>query len=96
MERHMKRTEAQAIAARELQRISVRCGMNSDLQVFHHCSKDTIQQKTDAPLMDSSNVPSLALSLAAVQELQAATLQHIVSVDHVLQTVTSVTISDET
>ncbi|CAI5743915.1 unnamed protein product [Peronospora destructor] len=94
MERHMKRNEAQAIVARELQRISVRCRMNSDLQAFHNCSKEAIQKKTEAHLMDSS-VPSLALSLAAVRELQAATLQHIVSVNHVLQAVASVTISDD-
>ncbi|CAI5703701.1 unnamed protein product [Peronospora effusa] len=94
MERHMKRNEAQAIVARELQRISVRCGMNSDFPVFHNCSKEAIQKKTETHLM-GSNVPSLALSLAAVRELQAATLQHIVSVDHVLQAITSVTISDD-
>lgn len=38
--------------------------------------------------------PTLALSLAAVRELQSATLQHIASVDHALQMAASAATND--
>ncbi|KAG6960589.1 hypothetical protein JG688_00009518 [Phytophthora aleatoria] len=87
MRRHEKRQEAQAIVARELQRISVRCGMNSELEMLHKCNKEK-EARADR------NDPSLALSIAAVRELQAATLAHIASVDHALQAAASVTAND--
>ncbi|EEY70656.1 uncharacterized protein PITG_06130 [Phytophthora infestans T30-4] len=62
MQRHEKRQEAQAIVARELRRINVRCGMNSELEVYN--------------------------------KLQAATLAHIVSVDHALQAAASMATKD--
>jgi hypothetical protein len=98
MQRHTKRQEAEAIVARELQRISVRCGMNRELEALkqkHSRASDTSkpvgQQK--APVRDRID-PSLALSLAAVRELQVATLRHIASVDLVLQAAASATATD--
>ncbi|ETI33122.1 hypothetical protein L914_19399 [Phytophthora nicotianae] len=82
MQRHEKRQEAQEIVARELQRISVRCGMNNDLEVHYKVKPATKEKEVHAD-------PSLALSLAAVRELQAATLAHIASVDHALQAAAS-------
>ncbi|KAG7390802.1 hypothetical protein PHYPSEUDO_006624 [Phytophthora pseudosyringae] len=100
MQRHEKRQEAQTIAARELQRISVRCGMNSDLDMLQQkCSKDVDEkrvgkQKKEVDAMQSDRLdPSLVLSLTAVRELQAATLDHITSVDHALQAAATVTAS---
>eukprot|EP00644_Phytophthora_capsici_P006351 jgi/Phyca11/130493/e_gw1.94.23.1 len=68
MQRHEKRQEAEGLVARELQRISVRFGMNCELGVYRSTDVD------EKP---------------AVRDLQAATLAHIASVDHVLQTASS-------
>ncbi|KAF4043473.1 hypothetical protein GN244_ATG04170 [Phytophthora infestans] len=87
MQRHEKRQEAQAIVARELRRINVRCGMNSELEVYNKVKPATKEKEAHAD-------PSLALSLAAVKELQAATLAHIVSVDHALQAAASMATKD--
>ncbi|KAL4156548.1 hypothetical protein PRNP1_005578 [Phytophthora ramorum] len=91
MQRHVKRQEAQAVVARELQRISVRCGMNTEIEILQQeCSKDSSvkcdkqKEQCHAMQIDAENA-SLALSLATVRELQAATLQHIASVDHALK-----------
>ncbi|CAH0519821.1 unnamed protein product [Peronospora belbahrii] len=98
IKRHVKRHEAQTIVAQELQRISVRCGMNRDPKIFHSCSKDAAQKKTANHLTESktadrlieSQVPTAKLSLAAVRKLQEATLQHIVTVDRALHAAASV------
>ncbi|KAI9979663.1 hypothetical protein PInf_028198 [Phytophthora infestans] len=87
MQRHEKRQEAQTIVARELRRINVRCGMNSELEVHNKVKPATKEKEAHAD-------PSLALSLAAVKELQAATLAHIVSVDHALQAAASMATKD--
>lgn len=44
MLRHTKRQEAQAIVSRELQRISVRCGMNSQLELPQQTKAVTVQK----------------------------------------------------
>ncbi|KAG7388960.1 hypothetical protein PHYBOEH_007653 [Phytophthora boehmeriae] len=97
MERHLKRQEAQAVASRELQRISVRCGMNAGLEkrprdgASHIARKKVADQKEEIhAVYAASQDASLTLSLAAVRELQMATLQHIASVDQALQAAASV------
>ncbi|GMF20298.1 unnamed protein product [Phytophthora lilii] len=102
MQRHVKRQEAQAVVARELQRINVRCGMNKEFDVrYQQCiSKDTSDSSV-GQLMEQAQVkqidradPSLAMSLTAVQELQQATQQHIASVDQALRAAASATAND--
>lgn len=81
MQRHEKRQETQAIVTQELQRISVRCGMNSEVGVLQQTRSDKTKEKQS---LDASN-SSLALSQGAVQHLQAATQAHIASVNSALQ-----------
>ncbi|KAJ8531713.1 hypothetical protein ON010_g14248 [Phytophthora cinnamomi] len=93
MQRHVKRQEVEAIVAQELQRINVRCSMNSQQEMLQQkCTKDTTVRK-DQDDTDRKDM-TLSLSLAAVRELQAATLQHIASVDHVLQMAASAAAND--
>ncbi|KAG6610456.1 uncharacterized protein IUM83_06583 [Phytophthora cinnamomi] len=93
MQRHVKRQEVEAIVAQELQRINVRCSMNSQQEIIQQkCTKDTTVRK-DQDDTDRKDM-TLSLSLAAVRELQAATLQHIASVDHVLQMAASAAAND--
>ncbi|KAI9915148.1 hypothetical protein PsorP6_007189 [Peronosclerospora sorghi] len=80
MDRHVKRQKVQAIVARELQRIKVCCKMNTGLGALRY-GKDVIQPKDEVQNVDDEKDPSLAV---AVQELQAATLHHISSVDDAL------------
>ncbi|KAL3658974.1 hypothetical protein V7S43_016112 [Phytophthora oleae] len=96
MQRHEKRQEAQAIVERELQRISVRFGMNSELEIRRSTDVDEKRVvKRNVTKTDKLHVdPTLALSLAAVRELQAATLAHIASVDHALQAASLAAASD--
>ncbi|KAG1693995.1 hypothetical protein DVH05_022013 [Phytophthora capsici] len=89
MQRHEKRQEAEGLVARELQRISVRFGMNCELGVYRSTDVDE-KRVAERDMMKADKLdPTLALSLAAVRDLQAATLAHIASVDHVLQTASS-------
>ncbi|RLN88481.1 hypothetical protein BBJ28_00011992 [Nothophytophthora sp. Chile5] len=100
MRRHVRRQETQAIVAQELQRISVRCGMNDGLEMVKQTSSSG---DICAPLVDmlsrraseeaNDEVP-LSFSLAAVRELQASTLQHMASVDHALRAAASATESE--
>uniref|UniRef100_M4C0N6 C5orf34-like C-terminal domain-containing protein n=1 Tax=Hyaloperonospora arabidopsidis (strain Emoy2) TaxID=559515 RepID=M4C0N6_HYAAE len=84
MKRHVERQEAQAIVARELQRISVCCRMSTGPRVLQRCSKGKAASHIHDVHDMNEKTPSLALSLAEVHKLQAATQQHIVSVDHAL------------
>ena len=84
MRRHVERQETQTIVAQELQRISVCCKMNSGRSLRLKCSeRKPVSQIDEVHDMDGQT-PLPALSLVEVQKLQAATLQHIVSVDHAL------------
>ncbi|KAK1929609.1 hypothetical protein P3T76_014826 [Phytophthora citrophthora] len=94
MQRHEKRQEAQAIVTRELQRINVRFGMNSDLGRRRSTGIEG-KQSAERNVMQADKLDTtLALSLAAVRELQAATLAHITNVDHALQAASSAAASE--
>ncbi|KAE8892313.1 hypothetical protein PF005_g9763 [Phytophthora fragariae] len=94
MQRHIKRQEAQAVVARELQRNSVCCGMTRQLEVLGQSKDVTVRKDQDKTIEIDRKDPTLALSLNAVRELQAATLQHIASVDHALQMAASAATKD--
>ncbi|TDH71531.1 hypothetical protein CCR75_002172 [Bremia lactucae] len=82
MQRHEKRQQTQAIVAQELQRIHIHCEISNEMKGILLNSRKDLGHRT---FIDASSMTSFE-----VQDLQAMTQAHMLSVDQVLQGAASV------